>query len=189
MPAPRASGVAVSRGETPVVIAPLCVARISVAAINVSWTGTVASATAGHHPEFLFVTMVLVVASATTMPIASTTIVTTAWCSAATPLEHQDQIPGQLSPGKVAPVIPQEIVIEPTVVDEQVAAMPVADVGVKCGDDASTSNITTGAAGLPPPLSVYAPMEWMLAGPSAGCLIDDPDRSISLNNGTTNAER
>ncbi|KAE8771982.1 hypothetical protein D1007_56089 [Hordeum vulgare] len=56
-----------------------------------------------------------------------------------------------------------------------VAAVPevAAHVGI---DDASPSNITTQ---LPPPPPAYAPMEWMLAVPSAGWLVDDPDRSFT----------
>uniref|UniRef100_A0A8I6XZB5 Uncharacterized protein n=1 Tax=Hordeum vulgare subsp. vulgare TaxID=112509 RepID=A0A8I6XZB5_HORVV len=56
-----------------------------------------------------------------------------------------------------------------------VAAVPevAAEVGI---DEASASNIT---AQLPPPPPVYAPMEWMLAGPSAGWLVDDPDCSFT----------
>ncbi|KAE8806907.1 hypothetical protein D1007_17001 [Hordeum vulgare] len=40
-------------------------------------------------------------------------------------------------------------------------------------------NITMDAAQLSPPPSVYAPMEWMLARPSAGWLVDDPDLSFT----------
>ncbi|KAE8773781.1 hypothetical protein D1007_53935 [Hordeum vulgare] len=56
-----------------------------------------------------------------------------------------------------------------------VAAVPkvVAEIGI---DEASASNITTQ---LSPPPPVYAPMEWMLAGPSAGWLFDDPDCSFT----------
>ncbi|KAI5020384.1 hypothetical protein ZWY2020_045272 [Hordeum vulgare] len=76
-----------------------------------------------------------------------------------------------VEPREEAPVIPQEVVATPMVV----AAVPevAADVGI---DEASASNITTQ---LPPPPPVYAPMEWMLAGPSAGWLVDDPDCSFT----------
>lgn len=77
-------------------------------------------------------------------------------------------------PREEAPAIPQEVVAAP-IVD---AAMPAvaAEVGI---DEASASNITMDAAQLPTPPPVYAPMEWMLAGPSAGWLVDDPDRHFS----------
>ncbi|KAI4987127.1 hypothetical protein ZWY2020_019927 [Hordeum vulgare] len=76
-----------------------------------------------------------------------------------------------VEPREEAPVITQEVVAAPLVV----AAVPevAAEVGI---DEACASNITTQ---LPPPPPVYAPMEWMLAGPSAGSLIDDPDRSFT----------
>ena len=71
--------------------------------------------------------------------------------------------------------MPQEAAAAPNAVDEQVAA----GVGIEYEDEASASNITTDATELPPPPPVYAPMEWMLAGPSAGWLVDDPDRYFS----------
>uniref|UniRef100_A0A8I6WZ67 Uncharacterized protein n=1 Tax=Hordeum vulgare subsp. vulgare TaxID=112509 RepID=A0A8I6WZ67_HORVV len=76
-----------------------------------------------------------------------------------------------VEPREEAPVIPQEVVAAPMVV----ATVPevAAEVGI---DEASASNITTQ---LPPPPPVYAPMEWMLAGPSAEWLVDDPDRSFT----------
>ncbi|KAE8818935.1 hypothetical protein D1007_03329 [Hordeum vulgare] len=74
--------------------------------------------------------------------------------------------------------MPQEAAAAPNDVDEQVAAVPndVAGVRIEHEDDASASNITTQ---LPPPPPMYAPMEWMLAGPSAGWLVDDSDRSFT----------
>ncbi|KAI5006448.1 hypothetical protein ZWY2020_033691 [Hordeum vulgare] len=74
--------------------------------------------------------------------------------------------------------MPQEAAVAPNNVDEQVAAVSndAAGVGVEHEDEASASNITTQ---LPPPPPMYAPMEWMLAGPSAGWLVDDPDRSFT----------
>ncbi|KAE8798793.1 hypothetical protein D1007_25980 [Hordeum vulgare] len=74
--------------------------------------------------------------------------------------------------------MPQEAAATPNDVDEQVAAVPndAAGARIEHEDEASASNITTQ---LPPPPPVYAPMEWMLAGPSAGWLVDDPDRSFT----------
>ncbi|KAI5019013.1 hypothetical protein ZWY2020_043901 [Hordeum vulgare] len=76
-----------------------------------------------------------------------------------------------VAPREEALVIPHEVVAAPMVV----AVVPevAAEVGI---DEASASNITTQP---PPPPPMYAPMEWMLAGPSAGWLVDDPDRSFT----------
>ncbi|KAE8768234.1 hypothetical protein D1007_60313 [Hordeum vulgare] len=85
-------------------------------------------------------------------------------------------------PQKVAAgpnVVDEQVAAVPNVVDEQVAAVPnvAAEVGIK--DEASASNITMNAAQLPASPPMYAPMEWMLAGPSAGWLVDDPDCSFT----------
>ncbi|KAE8808442.1 hypothetical protein D1007_15192 [Hordeum vulgare] len=74
--------------------------------------------------------------------------------------------------------MPQEAAAAPNDVDEHVAAVPndAAGVRIEHEDEASASNITTQ---LPPPPPMYAPMEWMLAGPSVGWLVDDPNRSFT----------
>ncbi|XBI49918.1 hypothetical protein VPH35_113400 [Triticum aestivum] len=67
-------------------------------------------------------------------------------------------------------VMPQEAAVAPNTVDEQVAAV----LNVAAEDEDSASNITIEVE-LTPPLPVYASMEWMLAGPSAGWIVNDPD--------------
>ncbi|EMS56710.1 hypothetical protein TRIUR3_12164 [Triticum urartu] len=108
-----------------------------------------------HHTVLLFVATILVVASFVSTPIASTFTVVTAGCIAATLLSARTEYQGGCAQGR-----------RPGVENEY-------------EDEASASNITTDAAELQPPPPVYAPMEWMLAGPSAGWLIDDPDHYFS----------
>ncbi|XBI25341.1 hypothetical protein VPH35_050299 [Triticum aestivum] len=95
---------------------------------------------------------------------------------------HRSNFPGAPGPSTRADapredvlVMPQEAAAAPNVVDEQVAV----GGGIEYEDEASASNITTDAAELPPPPPVYAPMEWMLARPSVGWLVDYPDRYFS----------
>ncbi|KAI4993236.1 hypothetical protein ZWY2020_007549 [Hordeum vulgare] len=78
-------------------------------------------------------------------------------------------------------VMPKEAAVAPNNVDEQVVAVPnvAPGVGIEHEDEASASNITMDAAQVLPSPPVYAPMEWILVGPSAGWLVDDPDRSFT----------
>jgi hypothetical protein len=67
-----------------------------------------------------------------------------------------------------------EFAAVPEVVAEQV-------VNAEFEDGASASNITADIDDLlpPPPAFVVPPMEWLLGGPSAGWLIDDPEHGFS----------
>ncbi|KAE8795841.1 hypothetical protein D1007_29285 [Hordeum vulgare] len=85
------------------------------------------------------------------------------------------------APREEALVMPKEAAVAPNNVDEQVVAVPnvAPGVGIEHEDEASASNITMDAAQVLPSPPVYAPMEWILVGPSAGWLVDDPDRSFT----------
>uniref|UniRef100_A0A8R7U2D8 Uncharacterized protein n=1 Tax=Triticum urartu TaxID=4572 RepID=A0A8R7U2D8_TRIUA len=95
-------------------------------------------------------------------------------------------------PREVTPVIPQEAAAEPVVVDEQDAAVPEIAAGEVVAvqgmfviedeyEEASVSNDTTDPDELLPPPSAFAvpPMAWLLGGPSADWLADDPEHEFS----------
>ena len=81
--------------------------------------------------------------------------------------------------------MPEIAAEEVAAVPEFVAAAPdvAADemVDEEYRDEASASTVTAGPEDLmpPPPAFVVPPMEWLLGGPSAGWLIDDPERDFS----------
>jgi hypothetical protein len=72
----------------------------------------------------------------------------------------------------------------PEVATPEVAAVPevvVEDVvDAVYEDEASASNITASTGDLlpPPPAFAVPPMEWLLGRPSAGWLVDDPERDF-----------
>ena len=81
--------------------------------------------------------------------------------------------------------MPEIAAEEVAAVPEFVAAMPpdvAADeiVDGEYGDEASASAVTADPEDLmpSPPAFVVPPMEWLLGGPSAGWLIDDPERDF-----------
>lgn len=88
-------------------------------------------------------------------------------------------------PRDQTPVIPQVVAAEPAVVAEQVAAEEVVDALNVV--EASASNVTADADELmpPPPAFVVPPMDWLLGGPSAGWLVDDPERNFDDEELTT----
>jgi hypothetical protein len=94
----------------------------------------------------------------------------------------REEIPAAPEVGAVAEVVAAvpdavaapEIAAGPEVVAEQV-------VDAEYEDGASASNITADVDDLlpPPPAFGVPPMEWLLGGPSAGWLIDDPEIDFS----------
>jgi hypothetical protein len=67
---------------------------------------------------------------------------------------------------EVAVAVPEIVVVEP-------------EVAAEFENDASASSITADTDELlpPPPAFTVPPMDWLLGGPSAGWLVDDPDRA------------
>ncbi|XP_071682838.1 uncharacterized protein [Lolium perenne] len=95
--------------------------------------------------------------------------------SAVVPREEVSAIP------EVA-VVPAVVTAAPeiaTAVPEIVAVEP--EVAAEFENDASASSPTADADELlpPPPALTVPPMDWLLGGPSAGWLVDDPDRDFS----------
>jgi hypothetical protein len=68
---------------------------------------------------------------------------------------------------------------EPVVVDVPEIAEEV--VVAENEIEASASHVTADPEDLmpPPPAFIVPPMEWLLGGPSAGWLVDDPEREYS----------
>uniref|UniRef100_A0A8R7PID6 Uncharacterized protein n=1 Tax=Triticum urartu TaxID=4572 RepID=A0A8R7PID6_TRIUA len=131
----------------------------------------VASATAVHHIVLIFIATVLVVASFAAMPIASASTMVSAGCTGATPLERQDRVPGRMCPGKRFWSCPKRL-------------LPLQMISTNrlmlCRTSLQGSGSSTRMRPLPPTSQrITTDMEWILAGPSVGWLVDDPDRYLS----------
>jgi hypothetical protein len=88
-------------------------------------------------------------------------------------------------PREEVPAIPEVVAMREdvaAVADAAAAPEVVAEqVDAEYEDEASASNITADTDELmpPPPVFDVPPMEWLLGGPSAGWLVDDPERYFS----------